>query len=247
MMIIVRLFILLSIFAYTISAIPSGQDSRKWSLSSTGKKMERKMMKEPAQIRTPQARETLIREELIRHSDNAKAAGEEKAKLEEKMSQKKHSLNSFKGKVMSILPNSTERKLKTAMNKINHSNKAVQNISKDLDYHQRQGHIHDLSNIYQTIQEIQSGDKKRYSSKEGSSNRQQSISHGGRRISQTQPNTPISSPTRPLLGSSQMASHIATPARSPIHSQAAKTSSSKGASSSRTPPPRRPQPPRRDR
>lgn len=237
-MIILRLFILLSIFAYTISAIPSGQDSRKWSLSSTGKKMERKMMKEPAQIRTPQARETLIREELIRHSDSAKAAGEEKAKLEEKMSQKKHSLNSFKGKVRSIFsPNSTERKLKDAINKINHSNKAVQNISNDLSYHQRQGHIHDLSNIYQTIHEIQAGDKKRYSNKGDSSNRQSS-SHGGRRISQTQPNTPISSPTRPLLGSSQMASHIATPARSPIHSQA---------SSSRTPPPRRPQTPRHDR
>ncbi|PWN37667.1 uncharacterized protein FA14DRAFT_176954 [Meira miltonrushii] len=260
MQIIVRIILVQCVFAYAVTALairdtqsqitllrrsPAGGDSRKWPITKTGKEIERKMMREHKDVRTPQARETMIRTELVRHGENARTAGQEKARLEQKMSQKKHTLDSFKGKALSILPNTAEHKLKKAIGQIKKSNTAVQNISKDLDFHQRKGNIHDMSSISQTIQEIQSGGKKRYSNKEASSSGS-SRARAPERISQSQPVSRTSSPTRPLLRSTHTASHVATPARSPMHAQQVK-SSSRSAGPSRASSPYRAQTPRRGR
>lgn len=212
---------------------PAGDDSSKWPLTKTGKKIERKLMKEPAGLRTPQARETMIRTEIVRHSENARTAGQEKARLEQKMPQKKNSFDSFIGKAKSFWPTTAEHKLKKAIGQINHANTAVQNLSKDLSYHQNQGHIHNMAGISQTASEIQSGGKTRYSNKEASGSGSNRTPTG---MTQSQPVSRASSPTRPLLSSAHTSSHVATPARSPMHAQQIKSSShSAGPSRAQTP------------
>lgn len=191
----------------------------KSNLSRKGKQIEEKMMKEPKQLRTPQLRQTLIEQELTKQSEKAKKAGNEKIKFEQKINQKGHSIHSWKGKALSILPFSAEHKLKKANNRIEKANSAFQDISKDLNYHQRQGHIHDLASISRTVQEIQQGGKARFANQgQGTSNRQQGSNHLPR-ISHSQPSSRATSPNRPLLGSSHPASHLVTPTRSPNRSR----------------------------
>ena len=256
--VIIILFQLVFAYAITAAAIQSqtillrrsGKEvnTQKWPLTKTGKEIERKMMKEPKSLRTPQTRETMIRGELVKHRDIIQDAGKEKARLEEKMAQKKHTLNSFKGKAMSILPGTAEHKLKNALGQIKKSSTAAQNISKDLRYHQNNGHIHDMSGIYQTVTEIQQGGKRRYSNTESASGSGQGSGHA-RKTSQSLPVSPSTSPTRkPLLGQSHNPSaHVATPARSPLHTQQTRPKSTQSAGPSRSSSPHRSQTPRRGR